>query len=67
MSDCLLIYDVEELNISHVNNKNCDGYSTIISIKKHDGSTTQVTVFSKKPIVHTEGIECNDLFKIQRS
>ena len=45
--DCLEVYNVKEVNVSHINNKNSDGYSTIISLIKNDGTTTQVTVFNK--------------------
>ena len=62
MSDWLQVDKVKEINISHINNKNCDGYSTIISFVKHDGTQTQVTASSKTRILHTKDFDDADIF-----
>jgi hypothetical protein len=50
MSDWLQVSDVKEINVTHHNNKNSDGYSTIITFLKNDGTQTQATAYNKKPI-----------------
>ena len=50
MGDWIQVNDVKEINISHRNNKNSDGYSTIITFLKNDGTQTQATAYNKKQI-----------------
>jgi len=71
MIDFLQIYGVEEVNISHINNLNSDGHSTIFSFKKKDGTTTQVTAYGHKQgikkykIRHTRGHKDEDIFQYE--
>ena len=63
MSDWLQVSNAAEINLSHINNKNCDGYSTIIVIKKQDGTQTQITAYSKTKIKHTKNFDEDELFQ----